>query len=174
VGELYLKLEKPTDAMREFSVASSAFPGHPFAVVGYAKALEMVGKRDEARALLEDVVRKSPTPDVHARLGDLFRAEGRAKDAEREYALAEAAWRIDAPEPKNLARFLADRGEKVAEAVVIAEEAATIRHDIFTEDALAWAYFKAGRVKDARRTIRLALRTGTRDRDILRHAEAIG
>jgi tetratricopeptide (TPR) repeat protein len=174
VGELYLKLEKPTDAMREFSVASSAFPGHPFAVVGYAKALEMVGKRDEARALLEDVVRKSPTPDVHARLGDLFRAEGRAKDAEREYALAEAAWRIDAPEPKNLARFLADRGEKVAEAVVIAEEAATIRHDIFTEDALAWAYFKAGRVEDARRAIRLALRTGTRDRDILRHAEAIG
>lgn len=174
VGELYLKLEKPTDAMREFAVASSAFPGHPFAVVGYAKALEMVGKRDEARALLEDVVRKSPTPDVHARLGDLFRAEGRAKDAEREYALAEAAWRIDAPEPKNLARFLADRGEKVAEAVVIAEEAARTRHDIFTEDALAWAYFKAGRVEDAKRAIRLALRTGTRDRDILRHAEAIG
>jgi tetratricopeptide (TPR) repeat protein len=174
VGELYLKLEKPTDAMREFSVASSAFPGHPFAVVGYAKALEMVGKRDEARALLEDVVRKSPTPDVHARLGDLFRAEGRAKDAEREYALAEAAWRIDAPEPKTLARFLADRGEKVAEAVVIAEGAAKIRHDIFTEDALAWAYFKAGRVEDAKRAIRLALRTGTRDRDILRHAEAIG
>ena len=91
-----------------------------------------------------------------------------------QYALAEAAWRIDAPEPKNLARFLADRGEKVAEAVVIAEEAARVRHDIFTEDALAWAYFKAGRVEDAKRAIRLALRTGTRDRDILRHAEAIG
>ena len=56
----------------------------------------------------------------------------------------------------------------------IAEEAARTRHDIFTEDALAWAYFKAGRVEDAKRAIRLALRTGTRDRDILRHAEAIG
>jgi tetratricopeptide (TPR) repeat protein len=160
--------------MRECSVASTAFPGHPFAVVGYAKALEAVGKRSEARALLEDLAKRSPMPDVHARLGDLFHAEGRDKEAERQYALAEAAWRSDAPEPKNLARFLADRGEKVGEAVVIAEEAVKVRQDIFTEDALAWAYFKAGRVEEARRAIRLALRTGTRDRDILRHAEAIG
>jgi tetratricopeptide (TPR) repeat protein len=174
VGELYLKLARPGEAMREFSTASHAFPGHPFAVWGYAKALEAIGKSSEARALLEDLIRKSPTPDVYARLGDLYRADGRAKDAEREYALAEAAWRSDAPEPKNLARFLADRGEKIDEAVAIAEETAKTRHDIFTEDALAWAYFRAGRLEDARHTIRLALRTGTRDRDILRHAEAIG
>jgi len=174
VGELYLKLDKPIDALREFSTASSAFPGHPFAVVGYAKALEMTGQREQSRALLEDLVRKSPTPDVHARLGDLLAAEGRGKEAGRQYALAEAAWRSDAPEPKNLARFLAEHGEKLDEAVTIAEAAAKIRHDIFTQDALAWAYFKAGRVADAKRTIRLALRTGTRDRDILRHAEMIG
>jgi tetratricopeptide (TPR) repeat protein len=160
--------------MREFSTASTAFPGHPFAVVGYAKALEALGKRAEARALLEDLVKNSPTPDVHARLGDLLQAEGRDKDAQRHYALAEAAWRSDAPEPKNLARFLADRGEKLDEAVLIAEAAVKVRHDIFTEDALAWVYFKAGRIEEARRAIRLALRTGTRDRDILRHAEAIG
>lgn len=174
VGELYLKLDKPIDAMREFSTASSAFPGHPFAVVGYAKALETTGRRAEARALLEDLARKSPTPDVHARLGDLLAAEGRAKEAGREYALAEAAWRSDAPEPKNLARFLAEHGERLDEAVKIAEDAAKVRHDIFTQDALAWAYFRAGRTTDAKRTIRLALRTGTRDRDILRHAEVIG
>jgi tetratricopeptide (TPR) repeat protein len=174
VGELYLKLEKPAEAIREFSTASSAFPGHPFAVIGYAKALEMTGQRAQARALLEDLVRKSPTPDVHARLGDLLAAEDRAKEATRQYALAEAAWRSDAPEPKNLARFLAERGERPDEAVTIAEEAVKVRHDIFTQDALAWAYFKAGRIEDARRTIRLALRTGTKDRDILRHAEVIG
>ena len=174
VGELYLKLGKPSDAMREFSTASRAFPGHPFAVVGYAKALEMTGQREPARALLEDLARKSPTPDVHARLGDLLAAEGRAKEAGRQYALAEAAWRSDAPEPRNLARFLAERGERLDEAVAIAEDAAKVRHDIFTQDALAWAYFKAGRLEDAKRAIRQALRTGTRDREILRHAEVIG
>jgi tetratricopeptide (TPR) repeat protein len=173
VGELYLKIDKPQSAMLEFAAASRAFPGHPFAVAGYAKALEAVGKHDDARALLEDLVRKSPTPDLHARLGDLFAGEGRRNEADRQYALAEAAWRSDAPEPKNLARFLAERGEKVEEAVAIAEAATQLRHDIFTEDALAWAYFKAGRIEDARQTIHLALRTGTRDRDILRHAQAI-
>ena len=42
------------------------------------------------------------------------------------------------------------------------------------EDALAWAYFKAGRIEDAKKAIALALRTGTRDRDIRAHATAIG
>lgn len=77
------------------------------------------------------------------------------------------------PEPAKLARFLADRGKNVAEAVRLAEDAAASRRDIFTEDARAWAYFKAGRLADARKAMAGALRTGTRDRDILAHAKAI-
>ena len=80
---------------------------------------------------------------------------------------------MDAPEPKNLARFLAEHDRKIPEAVTIAEKAATERRDIFTEDALAWAYFKAGRVAAAREAIAQALRTGTKDADILAHAKAI-
>jgi hypothetical protein len=98
---------------------------------------------------------------------------GRPDDAERQYALAEAGWRVDAPEPKHLARFLADHDRKVPEAVTIAEKASAERHDIFTEDALAWAYFKAGRIADARGAIALALRTGSKDADIRAHAKAI-
>jgi hypothetical protein len=57
--------------------------------------------------------------------------------------------------------------------VKIAEQAAAVRHDIFTDDALAWAYFKAGRLADARRAIARALRTGSTDRDLRAHAAAI-
>lgn len=173
VGELYLRLQKPHEAMLEFATASQAFPGHPFAVAGYAKALQASGRNGEARALLKDLVGKSPTPDAHARLGDLLAAAGERDAAERHYALAEASWRSDAPEPKNLAKFLADRGQKLEEAVAIAEAALADRHDIFTQDAAAWAYFKAGRIDEARNLIRLARRTGTRDADILRHAREI-
>ena len=173
VGELYLRLDKPQDAMTAFATASQAFPGHPFAVRGYAKALDAVGKPTEALALLQDLVTKSPTPELYAQLGDLLTALGRPAEAQRQYALAEAAWRSDAPEPKNLARFMAERGWKIDEAVQIAEGAAATRQDIFTQDALAWAYFRAGRVDDAKRVIKLALRTGSRDADILRHAAAI-
>jgi tetratricopeptide (TPR) repeat protein len=172
-GELYLRLGQPRQAMQEFAAASQAFPGHPFAVQGYAKALEATGDRAGARTLLEDLVRTTPTPDLHAHLGDLLASMGDRAAAERHDALAEAAWRSDAPEPRNLARFLADRGRKVEEAVRLAETAAATRHDIFTEDALAWAYFKAGRDDDAKQAIARALRTGSRDPAILAHRAAI-
>ncbi len=173
VGELYLQLDRLHDAKEAFIASSQAFPGHPFAIVGYAKALAAEGDRDRALHLLQDLQRKSPTPDVAARIGDMLIQLGRRDEAERQYALAEAAWRVDAPEPRNLARFLATHGRKIDEAVTIAESAAATRHDIFTDDALAWAYFKAGRSGEARRAIDRALRTGTRDRDILAHAAAI-
>jgi tetratricopeptide (TPR) repeat protein len=173
VGELQLKLGQPSDAMQSFIGASHAFPGHPYAVIGYAKALEAIGKTDEARALLEDFVKRTPGADVYARLGDMAAKAGQSAAATKHWALAEAMWRSDTPEPKNLARFLAERGQKIDEAVAIAEAASKERHDIFTEDALAWAYFKAGRTAAAREAIARALRTGTQDAEILRHAAAI-
>jgi len=173
IGDLYVRLGKLQEAESEYIVASHAFPGHPFAVIGYAKVLAARGDRSGAVTLLQNLQRTAPTPDLAARLGDLYRQLGREADAEREYSLAEAGWRVDAPEPKNLARFLADHDRHIAEAVAIAEQAAADRHDIFTSDALAWAYYKAGRTGEARRAIALALRTGTRDADILAHAAAI-
>ena len=173
VGELNLQLGRLHDAGDAFISASEAFPGHPFAVAGYARLLAAEGDCERALHLLEDLQKRAPTPDLAARIGDLLMQLGRRDDAERQYAAAEAAWRVDAPEPKNLARFLAAHDRKIAEAVIIAERAAKERNDIFTDDALAWAYFKAGRMADARPWIDRALRTGTKDADIQAHAAAI-
>ena len=173
VGDLYLRLGKPHEAEAEYIVSSHAFPGHPFAMMGYARLLASRGEKSSALAMLQELARTAPTPDLAARIGDLLEQLGRHDEAQRQYALAEAGWRVDAPEPKNLARFLADHDRKIPEAVAIAEKAATERHDIFTEDALAWAYFKAGRAAAAREAIAQALRTGTKDADILAHAKAI-
>jgi tetratricopeptide (TPR) repeat protein len=173
VGDLYLRLGKSHEAETEYIAASHAFPGHPFAMIGYARLLAARGEPGSALALLQELAKTAPTPDLAARTGDLLAALGRRDQAERQYALAEAGWRVDAPEPKNLARFLADHERRIPEAVAIAEKAASERHDIFTADALAWAYFKAGRVADARTAIAQALRTGTNDADIRAHARAI-
>jgi len=54
-----------------------------------------------------------------------------------------------------------------------AKAAVSIRRDIFTEDALAWGYFRGGQLAKARESIARALRTGSRDRTILYHAAAI-
>ena len=76
-------------------------------------------------------------------------------------------------QPQALARFLAERGRKISDAVALAEEAAAKRRDVHTMDALAWAYFKSGRLEDARRASDQAIRTGTRDGRILYHAATI-
>jgi tetratricopeptide (TPR) repeat protein len=173
VGDLYLRLGRRHEAESAYIAASHAFPGHPFAMIGYARLLAARGEQSGALALLQELARTAPTPDLAARTGDLLARLGRRDEAERQYALAEAGWRVDAPEPRNLARFLADHDRKIPEAVAIAVGASAERHDIFTEDALAWAYFKAGRVADAREAIAQALRTGTVDTDIRAHAKAI-
>jgi len=173
LGDLYVQLGKLHEAKTAYATASQAFPGHPFAVTGYSKVIAAEGDRNGALELLRGLAAKSPTPDVFARMGDLLAELGRHDEAERSFALAEAAWRDDAPEPKNLARFLADHDRRIDDAVAIAEKAAAERGDIFTEDALAWSYFKAGRVSDAKKAIAQALRTGTHDAAIRAHAAAI-
>jgi tetratricopeptide (TPR) repeat protein len=173
VGDLYMQLGRVREAKSEYAAASQAFPGHPFAMMGYSNVLAAEGDLPGALDLLRRLAETSPSPDLAARTGDLLRRLGREAEAERQFALAEAGWR-GAREPKHLARFLADHDRQLTEAVMIAEGAAADRHDIFTDDALAWAYFKAGRVAEAKLAIARALRTGSRDASIRAHAAAIG
>jgi len=173
LGDLYRQMGRLKEAEVEYAWADHSFPGHPFATRGMAELLEVEGEIDAAIRKLELLMSQSPSPDVAARLGDLYTKCGRGADAERAYALAEAGWRFDAPHPAQLARFLADHDRKLDEAVALAERTAAERHDIFTDDALAWCYFKAGRVREAAAAIARAQRTGARDKTILAHSAAI-
>jgi len=173
LGDLHRQLGHRDEAAFEFAWADHTFPGHPFAAIGMARMKEASGDRIGALRAYEAIMSRAPSPDVAERLGDLYRMLGQTDAAAREYALAEAGWRVDAPQPAVLARFLAEHDRSLEEAVRLAESAAVDRHDIFTDDALAWAYYKAGRVQDAGAAIRRALRTGSKDQTIRRHAAII-
>ena len=173
LGQLHLEIGELANARREFLAAHHAFPQHPFAQLGLARVAEAGGDirtaLDRVLALLET----SPTPADLAYAGDLMTKLGQTDAAERQYRLAEAAWRTDAPEPSRLARFLSTHGRRLDEAIAIGEKARIDRNDIFTADALAWAYFQTNQIDKAKAMMALALRTGTRDRVIRAHAEEI-
>ena len=174
LGQLYLGLDRMDAARQEFRHADFVFPDHPFAAEGLVRVMIANGEHGAALSRVRLLLGRAPSPALMALAGDQLVALGRVDEAETQYRLAEAAWQTDVPEPARLAAFLAEHGRRIEDAVRLAERAASERADIFTADALAWAYFKAGRIEDAHVAITRALRTGSRDRTIRRHAEAIG
>lgn len=173
LGHLYLEAGRLADARREYLRADHAFPGHPFAGEGLARVAAAQGDYTAALDRISERLTTGPSPSDLAFAGDVLLAMGRRDDAEQKYRLAESAWRSDAPEPARLARFLAERGRHLDDAVRLAEQARRDRGDIFTDDALAWAYFRSDQIASARVAISRALRTGSRDRTIRYHAAAI-
>jgi tetratricopeptide (TPR) repeat protein len=132
------------------------------------------GDGEGALAIYLEQLKRTPTLDLAARIADLYAARGDAAQSEHYSQLAEDLAGPGVVQTEaNLALFLADHNRKVSDAVTIAEAVAAARHDIFTEDALAWAYYKAGRFKDAHAASELALRTGTRDEALLARADRI-
>jgi len=173
-GELYLKLHQVDNADREFRRAVFLFPNYPLAVIGQGKVRVARGDRGGALAIYLEQLKRTPTLDLAARIGDLYATRGDAAQSEHYYQLAEDLAGPGVVQTEaNLALYLADHDRKVSDAVTIAEAVAAKRHDIFTEDALAWAYYKAGRVKDAYAASQRALRTGTRDEALLARADRI-
>jgi tetratricopeptide (TPR) repeat protein len=174
IGELHLRMGTLDDAEREYRRAAFLFPGYPHAVIGQGKVKAARGDRDGALAVFLDQLRRTPTLDLAARIGDIYVLRGEATEAERYYQLAEdLAGPAAAQTEANLALFLAERNRNLAEAVRIAETVAAARHDVFTEDALAWAYFKTGRIDEASAASQKALRTGIRDERMLSRAAEI-
>jgi pentatricopeptide repeat protein len=174
LGELYLKMDRLDEAARAFRESAFHFPNYPHATIGLGKV--KVAQRDEngALAIYLDQLTRTPTLDLAGRIGDLYAKAGEADKAEHYYQLAEdVAGPPSAQTEANLALFLAVHDRKLADAVKIAEAVAATRHDIFTEDALAWTYFKTGRLDEARTASAHALRTGTRDEGLLSRAAQI-
>ena len=156
------------EADREYRRANFFYPNYPLAMVGRGKVKVEQGHPDEALEIYLDQLKRTPTLDLAWRIGDLYVGQRNAAQAERYYQLVEdLAGPGVAQTEAALALFLADHDRKLHDAVTIAERIAARRHDIFTEDALAWAYFKTGRIGEAYRASQQAIRTGTRDARIL-------
>ena len=174
IGNLYLQQGRLDDGEREFNHADFIFPSHPYAMNGRVRLL--IARHRYADAL--DLSRRVPTtPESLAMQGDLLTRLGHLDDAEKLYREAEQVeregWKQEQPQPGALARFLAERGRNIPEAIALAERAASERQDVVTMDALAWSYFRGGRLSDAASAIQRATRLGTVDPRIRCHASAI-
>jgi tetratricopeptide (TPR) repeat protein len=174
IGNLHLLQGRLEEAEHEFNHAEFIFPSHPYAMNGRVRLL--IARHRYAEAL--DLARRVPTtPESLATQGDLLARLGHLDEAEQIYREAERVeregWKQEQPQPGALARFLAERGRDIPAAIALAERAAHERQDVVTMDALAWSYFRAGRVADAASAMQRATRLGSVDPRIRCHASVI-
>lgn len=118
-----------------------------------------------------------PEPAMIVALGDLYLLTEQRTVAERQFAWAEAIWRLRADggwQPDiHRARFYADHDRNLVQALTEAERLYRNRRNIEVADTLAWCYYKNDRDDEARTMIRQALRLGTPDARMLYHAGMI-
>src|SRR4029079_14015595 len=82
VGELCLRTGKREAADREYRRAAFLFPNYPHAMIGQGKVKAAAGDRDAALAIFLEQLKRAPTLDLAARVGDLYSERGDSVEAE--------------------------------------------------------------------------------------------
>ena len=154
-----------------FDLALARMPAFPPALAGKGRAALVRGDAKKAAELLSQSYEQSPLVETAWLLGDARAAAGDAEGATKAYAEVEKRGRQS--DHRSLAMFWAVKNKNADDAVRFAEGEKKVRGDFVTEDALAWAYYRAGRFKDAKEASDRATRLGTRDAQMWFHAGAI-
>jgi tetratricopeptide (TPR) repeat protein len=154
-------------ATAAYEAALATFPDFHLALPGLARVRAAEGRLADAIALYQRALDRAPTTGLAEALGDVQRAAGdpAAARATYEYAMhmVRMALASGRPVDHDVALFLADPARDPALALTVARATARTRHDVVTDDVLAWTFFRAGRPRAAKRAASRALRLGTED-----------
>jgi tetratricopeptide (TPR) repeat protein len=158
-------------ALAGFERALGVKPGFPPALVGKARVALAQGRPAEAAALLQEALEKRPLAETAGLLADARRLSGDGKGAE---AAEQDVFREGkSGDGRTLSLYLSTHGRDADEALALAERELSTRDDVYTEDTLAWALYRKGRLAEARLASDKALALGTRDARLLYHAGAV-
>jgi tetratricopeptide (TPR) repeat protein len=153
-------------------------PENPVLLAAAGQAHAALGDQVNAIARYEHSVRLVHQHHTLAALYDLYLASNRAEEAERIFERIETlhrdlrAQKIQGGEGQ-LARFYADVGKNLPEAVRLAELEHSHHETATAADALAWAYFRAGRNQEAGKLLPVILRHRAIDPAMLYHVGLI-
>ena len=174
--ELY-KTGELKNAEAAYQDALAVYPGYYRALAGLAAVREAQTRYAEAIELYQKALAVVPYPIYVAALGDVYARVGRPAEAKKQYDLVEFIGRLSAINKvlynRELALFYADHDLKLEEALRLARKELEVRHDIYTWDALAWALYKSGQLREAADAMTKAMRPGTKDPMLFFHAGMI-
>jgi tetratricopeptide (TPR) repeat protein len=158
-------------ALAGFEQGLLQLPDFPPALVG--KALVLVGRGDGRSAvpLLEKAYKANPLIATGWLLGDARQLAGDTAGAQQVWSEIQKRGRL--ADPRTLSLFLSTKKLDTEEAVRLALQEHKVRDDLYTEDAMAWALYRAGRLDEALAAAVNANKLGTRDARLWFHEGAI-
>jgi tetratricopeptide (TPR) repeat protein len=154
-----------------FDKALERLTEYPPALVGKGRVAMANGDAKRAADYFARAYKTSPLPETAWLLGDAKKAAGDADGAAQAYASLEKDGRSS--DPRTLSLFFSTTNQNAEDALALARGEYTKRKDVYTEDALAWALYRAGKLDEAKSSIARARRLGTPDARLVYHEGAI-
>jgi tetratricopeptide (TPR) repeat protein len=145
------RMGRGAEAISFLEGASKNEPRSPQLALALADAYAFQKRYDEAVRVVEQAETAFGEDDEFTlRLSSLYEEAGRLGDAERELRAMIARDPLDATALNYLGYLLADRTDRLSEAVELIERALTVEPDNPAYlDSLAWALYKQGKVAEA-------------------------
>jgi tetratricopeptide (TPR) repeat protein len=176
LGNELMNEGKLSEAEHQYDEALQTFADHPLAQEGKARARIAAGDLQGAVEIYQREQSNRASADVAQSLGDLYTRLGQGDAARKQYEMFEILERENAALERSwrhMVNYWLDHDKNLDEALTLAQHEYKARKDIFTCDSLAWAFFKNGRLEEAKRVINEALRTGSKDARINYHGGII-
>lgn len=167
LSELYLQNGQTEAAWQAASAAATHFPklGSVDAALAHVKLAQ--NNLDEAARLFKRAFEKQVNPDTLFAMWQIAVFQGRVQDAARHAKLLDGIAKLDETNGRlfrrTFAMVYAERPGQAAYAEQLARAELAQRPDIYSYDALAWALYRGGKIKEAQACAEKALALGTQD-----------
>lgn len=148
LGQAQRQLKDTAGASATAQKLKTAFPNDPRGLYLRAQLLVDAGQSKEALAAYRDLVKVAPDNQaIVYEYADLLEKSGQPQEAERTLRDLLAKDPLDANALNSLGYLLAERGERLDEAVDLVQRALKVEpgNPSFL-DSLGWAYFRQGRL----------------------------
>jgi tetratricopeptide (TPR) repeat protein len=175
VGDLELRSNHLRQAEKAFRAGLMIEPNDPRLFSAMARLSAARDDHDDVVEWGERAIGMQLDPATLGLVGDAYAALGNRTKADEYYSTLQVAVSMQpGAYHRAWSLYLLDHGLQVAEVLAKAQAELQDRKDVYGYDIVAWALEKSGRRDEARMAMQQALRLGTPDPLLVKHARALG
>lgn len=177
MAHLKLAIGKTEEAETLLQQALMRFPGYHYALGNLAKVRIAQKRFGEAVDLLQQRYRAAAHAENLYDLAEALELAGRSDEAKAAFEQFEAKSLAESARADNSNRelifYYADHAHQPGKALESAQHEYTVRHDVYTLDAYAWALYANGQYLEAQKQVQKALSVGVQNANMFRRAGEI-